>query len=227
MGEVGARCGPGGRCRRGGRRAGGGAGVTAAATTVGGARHRLARAVTEVLAPIVQIVVVTLVVSLHAGGFPRGLLLGLVAVLFAGGIPFTVLMVGIRLGRFSDRHVTRREERPAIFTVGPVSVVVGFLVMRSLDAPPAIYALVVAMVAGVAVTVAVSLFWKISVHTGCAGGSVAVLAILVSPWLVLLAPLVVLVAWSRVVVEHHSVGEVVAGGLVGAAVAAGVCLALT
>ncbi len=59
--------------------------------TDGGAALRIARLVTEVLAPVVLIFVVTLIVCLHAAGLPRGLVLAFVAMVFAGGIPYSVI----------------------------------------------------------------------------------------------------------------------------------------
>jgi membrane-associated phospholipid phosphatase len=96
-----------------------------------------------------------------------------------------------------------------------------------LDAPRALFALVWGICAAVAVCLAGTLRWKISIHTACAGGVVAALAVLVNPWLLVVAPLVVLVAWSRVVLGDHTTRQVVVGAAVGFGVAALVTLALS
>jgi hypothetical protein len=64
-----------------------------------------------------------------------GLLLGGIASLFAGGIPYLVLAMGVRRGRFSDMHLSRREERPVMLAIGLASVSVGLGLMALLDAP--------------------------------------------------------------------------------------------
>jgi membrane-associated phospholipid phosphatase len=74
------------------------------------------------------------------------------------------------------------------------------------------------------VALAVTSFWKISIHAAAARGTVACLATLVSPWWLFLAPLVVLTGWARVEVHHHTKEQVVVGALVGAALGAGVSL---
>jgi len=192
----------------------------------GGARLRAARLITELLAPIVLIFVLLVVVAVDStGSLVRGLVLGLVAAFFAGGLPYAVLILGVRRGRFGDRHLTRRQERPALMALGLASVIAGYFVMRWLAAPGALLALVVAMVAGVAVALAVSLFWKISVHTACVAGSVCVLAILVHPATLVLAPLIVATAWARVTLRDHTPAQVLVGAFVGAAVAGAVVTA--
>lgn len=187
-------------------------------------RRRMARLVTEVMSPVMLIVVVTLIVSVHSAGAVRGLALGLVAIFFAGGLPYGLVLVGVRRGVLTDHHVSRREQRPKMMAIALASVVVGLLVLHWLEAPRALFALVAAMVAGLAVALAVTSFWKISIHAAAAAGTVACLAILVSPWWLLLAPLVVLTGWARVEIRDHTPVQVSVGAIVGAGVAAGVLL---
>ena len=187
----------------------------------GDTRRRIARLVTEVMSPVVLIVVVTLIVAVHSAGAFRGLTLGLVAIFFAGGLPYGLVLIGVRRGVLTDHHVSRREQRPKMMAIALASVVVGLLILHWLDAPRALFALVAAMVAGLAVALAVTSFWKISIHAAAAAGTVACLAILVSPWWLLLAPLVALTGWARVEIRDHTPVQVSVGAIVGAVVAAG------
>jgi membrane-associated phospholipid phosphatase len=57
--------------------------------------------------------------------------------------------------------------------------------------------------------------WKISLHCAVAGGAVATVALLYGPLLLALAPIVVVIAWSRVAVADHTVAQVIAGSLIG------------
>jgi len=190
----------------------------------GDTRERMARLVTEVMSPVVLIVFVTLIVAVHSAGVARGLGLGLVAIFFAGGLPYGFVLIGVRRGQLTDHHVSRREQRPRVMAVALASVAAGLLVLHWLDAPRALFALVAAMVAGLVVALAVTSFWKISIHAAAAAGTVASLAILVSPWWLFLTPVVVLTGWARVVIRDHTPAQVSVGAIVGAAVAAGVLL---
>ena len=192
----------------------------------GDTRRRMARLVTEVMSPFVLVVVVVFIVAVHSAGVMRGLGLGLVAILFAAGIPYGLVLIGVRRGRLTDHHIALREQRPRMIAIALVSVAAGLLVLFWLDAPHALFALVVAMVAGLAVTLVITSFWKISIHAAVSAGTVASLVILVSPWWLVLAPLVVLTGWARVEIHDHTPVQVVVGAVVGAAVAAGVLLLL-
>ena len=185
-------------------------------------RLRVARLVSEAMSPVVLIVFVTLIVALHSAGRVRGLALGLVVIFFAGGLPYGLVLIGVRRGQLTDHHISRREQRPRIMAIALASVAVGLLVLRWLDAPHALFALVAAIVAGLAVTLAITSFWKVSIHAAAAAGTVASLAILVSPWWLFLVPLVVLTGWARVAIRDHTPAQVSVGAIVGATVAAGV-----
>jgi hypothetical protein len=196
--------------------------------TPSAARIRVARLLTELFAPIVLIVGLLLVVAVDStSNLWQGLTYGLIAAFFAGLLPYAVLLLGVRRGRLGDRHLTSLKQRPGMMVIGLVSVTVGLVITRWLGAPSKLLALVVAMMAGVAVALAVSLFWKISIHSACAAGSVAILVVVFGATSLLAAPIVVAIAWARVVLGDHTVPQVVAGTAVGAVVAAGFMIPLT
>jgi hypothetical protein len=51
------------------------------------------------------------------------------------------------------------------------------------------------MLAGLVVSLLVTVGWKLSLHTGVAAGSVAVLVLVFGPRLLALSPIVVLIGW--------------------------------
>lgn len=186
-----------------------------------------ARTLTEVLAPAILVVALLFAVALHASPtLAQGLLYGSVTAFFAGGLPYAVLLLGIRRGHLGDRHIRERSQRPVIMVIGLVSVTVGLLLTWWLGAPRALFALVAAMVAGVVVSLAITVFWKISIHTATAAGTVAVLILEFGPALWIGLVLVTALAWARVVLRDHTPAQVSAGALVGFAVAASVTVLL-
>lgn len=189
--------------------------------------QRFAHLISELFSPVYQVFFMLLVVGIHSAGLAQGLLLGAVAALFAGGIPYLILATGVRRGRFTDMHLSRREERPIMMAIGLASVAVGLGLMALLDAPRELFALVGAMVAGVAVALLVSSIWKISIHTSVTAGSATILAIVFGPWALLLGSVVAAVAWARVRLGAHTVSQVLVGAAVGAGVAYGAFTALS
>src|ERR687891_914273 len=114
------------------------------ATDAGTARRtRVAKVLTEVFAPPILVFTLLLVVGIHStSSVGKGLLLGAVATFFAAGLPYVIMLVGIRSGRLSDRHLSLRAQRPVMMIIGLMSISVGLLVMAWLDAPRAPFALV-------------------------------------------------------------------------------------
>lgn len=183
-------------------------------------RIRVARVVTEAFAPAVLVVGVLPAVGWHSTRSLAGVGWGLLGALFCGGIPIAFIVYGVKRGYWTDRHVRIRQQRAIPIVCTAVSVVVGLAVLLWMGAPREVVALVVAMLAGLAVALAVTAFWKISVHTAVAGGTVAVLMLTYGPVVAVAAPLVALIGWSRVELRDHTPMQTFVGGLVGAVVAA-------
>lgn len=201
--------------------------TTTAATANQTRAHRVARAISEVLSPIVILPACTFVVSVHASqAWPAGLTYGAVAVFFAVGFPYAVLLSWVRSGRLADREIRDRAQRPAIMLITLASVSLGLAALWALHVPRDLFAHMAAMVAGLATTLAVTTKWKISIHTACLAGATASVSILVTPWALLLTALLVPLASSRMILKHHTLAQVGAGAVLGAAVAAAVILAV-
>lgn len=183
------------------------------------ARLRLARLVTEVLAPAPLVAGLLLVVAWHAAdSVGEALATGALAALFASALPFAAIVRGVRRGRLTDHHVSSRQQRVAPLLVGLLSVLVGLGLLVALAAPREVVALVGAMLAGLVSALLVTLYWKISVHTAVAGGAVTILVLVFGGSLVVLAPLAALIGWSRLELGAHTPAQVVAGAGLGVGV---------
>lgn len=185
-------------------------------------KNRTATWVTEVLQPPVVVSLQLLISPLSQPGFPATIGYGALAALFVCVLPLVVLLVLVRMGKVTDHHVSDRKQRAPVLLMALGSIAVGLLVLNAVGAPPAVVAMVLAVVGGVAVMAAVSPFWKMSGHAA-AMSCAAVVSVLMlgSAWAPLLL-LVPAVSWSRVVLRAHSLAQVVAGSLFGGVVMAGI-----
>jgi membrane-associated phospholipid phosphatase len=191
-------------------------------TTIPAVENRAARAVTDGLEPKNVILALCLTLGAAQDNMLVGLAWAVHAVVFAAVIPMAYIKYGIRSGRWQDRHVGQRERRLHLLPVIIASVGIAVAAMQFLDAPAQMTALVVAMLATLGAILPVTAFWKISVHTSVSAGALAILAVGVSPWWAAASPLVVLIGWSRVALRDHTLGQVMAGTVLGAVVAGGV-----
>ncbi|MDI5941128.1 phosphatase PAP2 family protein [Micromonospora sp. PTRAS2] len=189
---------------------------------------RAARLITELTAPAVLVTVLTMLVGWFGGnGGAHGLAWGLLATVFASGIPFAYIVGGVRRGRLTDHHVGVREQRRTPLLFGLASAAVGWALLAAFGAPRPLLALVAAGVVGLVVAVTVSHWWKMSIHTAVAAGAVVVLVLTFGPPLLAAVPVPVLAGWSRVRLRAHTLPQVLIGGTVGGLVAGAVYGALT
>lgn len=178
--------------------------------------NRLARLISAVASPAVLVSLVLLSTPLRFPSATWGS--AVVATIFTTGIPWCVLAGMKQAGRVSDLHVTRREQRWPLLLVCLASLLTGLLIL-GLGMRASTQVTEVALVLlGLIVTGAVTLVWKISIHAAVAAYcSLHVLA--GSTFGAHLAVCFVLVvAWARVRIRHHTSTQVTAGAVVGSLV---------
>ncbi|WP_285585233.1 hypothetical protein [Herbidospora sp. NBRC 101105] len=167
---------------------------------------------TEIFAPAHLVLSLPLAVGAIAGGW-EGLGWGALVAALCGGIPFGVIVAGVRSGRFGDRHIGDRAQRPWFIGVTVVLVSGTLVLLLMVGAPRVTIACVAVMLATLIVTGSITLWWKISFHTAVAAGSVVVVAWLLPPVPVYVvgAALVGAIAWSRARLGDHTPAQVAAG----------------
>jgi len=183
-----------------------------------GARQAWARRCTDLLEPTNWLIVTVLAVGWHADG-RAGLGWGLLAALFAGVLPRVFLSYGVRRGLWSDRTVGARRPRLIVLSFITGSVAAGLVVLVVAGAPRLLTGYLAFMLGSIAVLAAITVVWKISIHCAVASGSVAILALSFGPLVLLGYVLVALLCWSRVALGDHTVGQVIAGSVLGAGAA--------
>ena len=140
------------------------------------------------------------------------------ALLFADGVPLTYISLGRRFGWVSGFDLPRREERAPFIAVNLIGNGLGYLLLRALNAPASLSALLLVYVALGVTMMTISLFWKISLHAGGVGGFATALTWLFGPAWALTFLAIPLVGWARVYRQRHNWAQVAVGGIVGVSV---------
>jgi membrane-associated phospholipid phosphatase len=179
---------------------------------------RGARFVTDALEPKNWIILVTILIGWNADRI-AGVGWGLLGALFSAVLPILFIKYGMKKGRWADRHVGVRQHRLVVMTFIIASVGAGIALLIGLSAPRSVTALIVAMLVTLAGLMAITVKWKISVHSAVSSGAVAMLALAYGPWMLMGYVLVALVGWSRIALRDHTPAQVVAGAALGAAIA--------
>ena len=184
-------------------------------------RTTVARVLSEAFQPPFTVAVMLLVSPAASPGWPGTVWYGALAALTTCLLPFAILLALVRAGRVTDHHVSERAQRLPVLIMTLGCIAAGLGLLAALGAPSSVLAMTVALVAGVAVMAVVSLRWKISGHSASVAAAAVTLPFLLGPqWWFALA-LVPLVAWARVTIGAHTLGQVLAGAAVGPLVVVG------
>ena len=128
-------------------------------------------------------------------------------------VPFGCIWWGVKLGKLTDIHISRRSERLVPLLVSLVALGSMLAGLLWLSASRQLVATLVAVIVSFALATLITQAakYKISLHIDSAAGAVMVCCLLVSPMFLLLSPLVVLIAWARWKLEAHTLLQAVTG----------------
>lgn len=125
------------------------------------------------------------------------------------------LAFGVRRGALTDQHIRVRRQRLVPMGLSLVSVAAGITLLHVLGAPRDVFALVVAMLVGLATSLLVTVGWQISIHMSVAGGAVMILLLVFGASALSAAPAAAAVGWSRLALKAHTTAQILAGTALG------------
>ena len=176
----------------------------------------VARWVAGAFTPANVVLAVTAYVAVrYSDGLAEAALWWLVTLLLVVGVPYAVLFRAMQGGRVDDRQVVRRSQRPWLFVMALGCVAVALAVLVVAGAPSQVVALIVAMSTGLAAMLLATLVAKASMHMAVAAGAVAVVVVEQPVVGAALSLVLVPITWARHRDGRHSVGQLVAGALIG------------
>lgn len=115
-----------------------------------------------------------------------------------------------------------REQRYVVYILTSALGAIGCGLLWYLNAPELLAVTFTAGLVSIVVFMGINYLWKISLHTAFSAASVAIIIIVYgvhAAWTAILLPLI---AWARIELKQHTVAQVITGGLLAAAIVAGV-----
>jgi hypothetical protein len=191
--------------------------MDAPSTTRRARRRDLAERVSQLTNPAFVALPTFLAVALRtAPTRSSGLLWWAVTTVGISAAPLLHVYRGVRAGRYSDQHLSRRHERLIPFVVGLAGAGSALVVLLVSHASRAFLAAVAAVLIGAALAMAIThgARWKISLHVAGISGAVTVLTLLFGWPALLLAPLVPLVGWARWQLGAHTPAQAISACLI-------------
>ncbi|WP_079144203.1 hypothetical protein [Streptomyces agglomeratus] len=181
---------------------------------------------TEVLAPLPVGAALLVSVGWHST-WPgvSGAVWGSLLTVLVAGVPLAWVFHHVRQGRFTDWQVVERHRRIRPLLLVGCCFVAAWGVLLVGEGPAVLGTVLAALTTSLIVTVCVTRFWKISVHTTVCSLAVTTLTCVGGTGALWLTPLVGLVGWTRVRLNLHTLAQTVAGAALGASCATAIFLA--
>lgn len=125
------------------------------------------------------------------------------------------VIAGVMLGVFSNFDVSKREQRPLLFSFSAFAAFCYLLSLIILDAPKILFIGFFALALGLAAIVIVNRWIKASVHVAIATAVLLLLGIAYKGYFFLFLILIPLLGWSRVKTKKHTPMETIIGSILG------------
>ena len=182
-------------------------------------RKRIASLTSNILNPFLIGLVLILLLSFKSTPSALDAIKWSLISVAAGILPvFGVIVYLIRSQKLETIFINVRKQRTKIYLLAAVCAGVGYVILYYLEAPKALMATFAAGFSAVVVFMCVNFLWKISLHTALITASVTVLIILYGSIAAATVVLVPLIAWARIELKYHSLGQVTAGALLAAVI---------
>ncbi|MBI5646457.1 MAG: hypothetical protein HY962_05955 [Ignavibacteriae bacterium] len=177
----------------------------------------IARAASVLMVPPVPAAIVCTFYVLHYehGGLAHLAAVWSTAVAASGGIQIAFVLWLTHRGRVGAYDVPERSQRDGPYLFSVATSLVGMIVLMVLDASMFLWGLLWCYSVNTLILAIINRFWKISAHMMGTTGPLSALVPITGPWLIVAAPFLVLLGWSRVHLGSHNVAQVVAGTLAG------------
>jgi len=133
---------------------------------------------------------------------------------FVLGVALFVI-IGVMLGVFSNFDVSKREQRPLLFSFSAFAIFCYLLSLLILQGPKILFLIVLAVIFGLITFAVVNRWIKASIHVATATAALSFAAGAYRGYFLLLLILVPLLAWSRVKTKEHSPMETIIGSILG------------
>ena len=125
------------------------------------------------------------------------------------------VIIGVALKVFSNFDVSKREQRPLLFSFSAFVMFCYLLSLLIFDGPKVLFIAFFAILLGLAVIVVVNKWIKASIHMATATSVLLFIGIVYKGYSLFLLILIPLLAWARVKTKEHTPLETVIGSILG------------
>lgn len=125
------------------------------------------------------------------------------------------VIIGVLLGVFSNFDVSKREQRPLLFSFSAFAAFCYVLSLYILNGPKILFVGFFAIILGLITIVIINKWIKASIHVATATSVLLFIGIVYKGYYFLLLSLIPLLAWARIKTKEHTPMETIIGSVLG------------
>jgi len=177
-------------------------------------QNKLARIISTIFVPPTFTIIIFTLFAFHLETEPvQRYITILVALIFGFISPIVLFLYYRNKGKIIDLDASIKEERTVPMSISVIFFIVGLLLLITFNINIVSIAFWFCYISNTLIAIIINKNWKISAHTMGAAGPLAASFFLFGTIALMFSVVVVLVGWSRIQLKCHSIGEVIAGGI--------------
>lgn len=176
-------------------------------------QYKLAQVISTILNPLVILFFLPFFLVFETtNSLEKSVYWTIVSSVFLVGFSIFILM-GIRFKYFSDLDISKRNQRPLLYTVAILYSIVFLFTLFILNAPRVLAFGTIGLLLGLSINEIINRFTKSSIHVAAITGLVTLLVLIEGIEFSILYFLVLLVAWARIKTKNHTFNQTIIGAL--------------
>jgi membrane-associated phospholipid phosphatase len=164
-------------------------------------------------APILALIVFS-IINFYYLNFNDFIIINLISVFFACILPTIAIIIFFKK-KDIHRDLLKKEDRKIPLIIAIISYFLGTIALFIMQAPPISTALMFCYFSNTIIVMAITRYWKISIHSMGISGPTTGLIFAFGPIGAILGLLGPLVMWSRIYLNRHTLSQVLAGFIFG------------
>lgn len=177
---------------------------------------RIAKTISIIFHPMVfSLLVFTIIIFNNRIIHPQPFKILLTCLIFSNLLPITTLFLLQKKGMISDLDASIKEERILPLFLGIIFAIFGYVLLHIQEASLLVKGLMFCTITNTIVIIIITRYWKISIHAMGISGLLSVLWIHNKEYLLIMFIILISVAYSRVILNAHSIAQVTIGSILG------------
>jgi len=176
----------------------------------------IAKTISIIFHPMIfSLLVFTIIIFNNSVIHPQSFTILFTCFIFSNLLPITTLFLLQKKGVISDLDASIKEERIMPLYLGVLFAILGYALLHIQGASLLVKGLMFCTITNTIVIIIITRYWKISIHAMGISGLLSVLWIHNKEYPFIMFIILLLVAYSRVILNAHSIAQVTIGSILG------------